>query len=130
MLTCEDRYKPRAKRADKAKDKDGSVALVRTGSKFNSSAEGETPGSRSDSSSDSSSRPLALSINSVDGRLALSEESSGLLAHLVESYLASSTFSPPLVKWASLRDRFDRAGRRPRQLDPFTEVSPPILARQ
>lgn len=87
------------------------MALVRTRS--------STDHSPPDSSSGSH---RSLSDDSPDGRLTLSQETNALLASLMDSYLDSASFAGPLVNWANLRMRFERAGRRPHQLDPMTET--------
>lgn len=64
-----------------------------------------------------------LSDDSTEGRLSRTEEAEAFMGSLLDTYFGSVTAEQPVVRLASLRARFERAGRRPRQLDPMTEVS-------
>lgn len=100
------RYKPRARKRPDA----GS------GKSAQPSKEADSPSSGSDSGA------VILSNDSAQGRLVVQEESSGVLASLMDTFLDTATFAIPVVNWANLRMRFERAGRRPSQLDPMTET--------
>lgn len=93
------RYKPRARKKPAADQKDDSS-----------------------NSPDSDQGALVLSDHTAQGRLLVVEESSGVMASLMDQFLDSMTFGIPIVHWANLRSRFERAGRRPNQLDPTTET--------
>lgn len=49
------------------------------------------------------------------------------MADLLEMYAKLGGFRKPLLRMAPIQERFERAGRRPRQLDPMTEVRRPAL---
>lgn len=65
---------------------------------------------------------FAPADSTPEGRLSLSEETEAVLGSLLDTYVRTSTWSLPLLEWNRLQDRFERAGRRPRQLDIMTET--------